>query len=326
VRQRRLTFPGVLALLLVTLAGCGGGGGGDETQAEGGIVTTSSTTPPVPIAPSVTVTARDYGFEIPPEIQGGAIRMTLQNDGRFKHQALIVAADGTPPERIRQDLMPIATGAGRPTPDYLRFRGGVQPTAGGTADVGHVSLPAGDYVLVCTLTDADSLDTEMKPDGAVPPKAGQPLHYDLGMATPFTVKTTNPLPMPPTDGGTIVARDSVFDVPPLVTGIRTLLFRNDGEQDHSVVVGEFPDGVDPDAARAAFEAILAAPGKPPPDSLPTPDEVAFAGPLSAGGQTTFAINLKVHRTYVFACYMADRAGGPLHVTKGMVAYGTTPAG
>ena len=47
--------------------------------------------------------------------------------------------------------------------------------------------------------------------------------------------------------------------------------------------------------------------------------------VSAGGQTTFTVELKPNRTYVFACYMADRAGGPRHAGgKGMVAYVTTP--
>ena len=37
--------------------------------------------------------------------------------------------------------------------------------------------------------------------------------------------------------------------------------------------------------------------------------------------------LKPNRTYVFACYMSDRAGGPLHAKgKGMVAYATAPPG
>ena len=59
---------------------------------------------------------------------------------------------------------------------------------------------------------------------------------------------------------------------------------------------------------------------------PTPDDIGFAGPLSAGGQTTFTVELKPNRSYVFACYMADRAGGPRHAGgKGMVAYVTTPA-
>jgi hypothetical protein len=39
------------------------------------------------------------------------------------------------------------------------------------------------------------------------------------------------------------------------------------------------------------------------------------------------MNFKVHRTYVFACYMSDRNGGPLHATgKHMVTYATTPNG
>jgi hypothetical protein len=39
------------------------------------------------------------------------------------------------------------------------------------------------------------------------------------------------------------------------------------------------------------------------------------------------MEFKPNRTYVFACYMSDRSGGPLHAGgKGMVAYATIPAG
>jgi len=97
------------------------------------------------------------------------------------------------------------------------------------------------------------------------------------MAVPFTVKTTNAAVMPPTDG-TIVARDWAFDLPPLTPATKTLTFRNDGHQDHSLAVAEFADGVDADAARSAFDAILAADdAHPPPEDLPGPDDVAFAG-------------------------------------------------
>jgi hypothetical protein len=147
------------------------------------------------------------------------------------------------------------------------------------------------------------------------------------MAVPFTVKTTGPAVMPATDG-TILARDWSFDLPPLPPGTKTLTFANDGQQDHSLAVAEFADGIDADAARTAFEAILAADkAHPPPDDVPVPDDVAFAGPLSTGGRATFALGLKPNRTYVFACYMTDRAGGPQHATgKHMVAYATIPAG
>ena len=285
--------------------------------------TTSSTVALPPVLPGFTVTARDYGFDLPSVVDGGVIRMTLQNDGNRKHEAIIVAAGGTPLDRFKQDLTPVVTGEGKPTPAYMRFQGGVSLVPGGTSEMAIMTLPVGSYVMVCTLTDADSLDATAGP----PPDTAQRFHYDLGMATPFTVKAGNTNEMPSTDG-TVVARDWAFEVPPLVPGFKVLTFRNDGQQDHSLAVAEFPDRVDEAAAKAAFETLLAADAEhPPPDSLPTPAEVAFAGPLSRGGQVTFPINLKVHRTYVFACYMSDRSGGDLHATgKRMVAYGTTPNG
>jgi len=145
---------------------------------------------------------------------------------------------------------------------------------------------------------------------------------------PFTVKAANTAVMPATDG-TVVARDWAFDLPALLPGTKTMTFRNDGQQDHSLGIAEFADGIDTASAKTAFDQFLAADaaGKPPPDNLPTPDDIGFAGPLSAGGQTTFTVELKPNRSYVFACYMADRAGGPRHAGgKGMVAYATTPAG
>jgi hypothetical protein len=249
--------------------------------------------------------------------------VTLQNDGKLKHEAVIVSTGDTPLDRVKQDLTPVVTGAGKPTPDYLRFHGGVSLVPGGTSEMAFLTLPVGNYAVVCTLTDADSLDDEAGPPSA----EAERFHYDLGMAATFTVKKANSAPMPPTDG-TVTARDWAFEIPPLVPGFKVFTFRNDGQQDHSLAVAEFADGMDEAAARTAFETVLAATkDHPPPDDTPVPEDVAFAGPLSPGAQATFPMNFKVHRTYVFACYMSDRAGGPLHATaKHMVAYATTPNG
>jgi hypothetical protein len=263
------------------------------------------------------------GFYFPPEIAGGVIRLTLENSGKLKHEAVIVAAGDTPLDRVKQDLVPLVKGEGPPTPDYLHYRGGVSLVPGGTSEMSFLTLPPGNYVMICTLTDADTL----KSDAGRPTQPAPRFHFELGMATPFTVKKTNTAVMPPTDG-TVVARDWAFDLPQLPVGFKVLTFRNDGQQDHSVAVAEFPDEVDEAAAKAAFAKLLAADEQhPPPDDTPIPDDVAFAGPLSPGAQSTFPMNLKVHRTYVFACYMSDRAGGPLHAHgKNMVAYGTTGNG
>jgi hypothetical protein len=325
VQRRCPTILTLLAVLVaVSASACSSGGGKKASEAQE--VSTSSTTPATtpPVLPGFTVTARDYAFDFPSVVEGGVIRMTMDNTGKLKHEAVIVAAGDTPLDQVKQDLTPVVAGLGDPTPPYMRFNGGVSRVPGGTSEMAIITLPAGNYVMVCTLTDADSLQDKAGP----PPDAAQKFHYELGMATPFTVKDVNNGTMPPTDG-TVTARDWSFEIPTLVPGFKVLTFRNDGEQDHSLAVAEFPDGVDEAAAKAAFEKLLEAEEKQQalPDTLATPDDVAFAGPLSKGGQVTFPMNLKVHRTYVFACYMTDRSGGERHaIAKRMVAYGTTPNG
>lgn len=327
LQERPVAVLGLAALVVVLLAVVATAFTADEqerSQSGEESVSTEGTATTLPFAPSVTVTARDYSFEVPPEIEGGVVRVTLQNSGEMKHEAVIVAASQTPVERLRQDLTQVVSGDGQPTPDYLHFQGGVSLVPGGTSEMSFLTLPPGDYVMVCTLTDADSLQDPAGP----PPKEEQlQFHFDRGMAAPFTVKKTNTAPMPPTDA-TVVARDWAFEVPALVPGFKVLTFRNVGQQDHSLAVAEFPDRVDEARAKAAFEKLLSADADHPvPDDTPVPQDVAFAGPLSAGSESTFPMNLKVHRTYVFACYMTDRSGGPLHAKgKGMVTYATTPNG
>jgi uncharacterized cupredoxin-like copper-binding protein len=322
VRRRLLTLLFLPALVTLTVGGCSSGSGKKTAV--------SSTTAPGAAPAEVTVRAHEYGFDAPGEVEGGVVRLTLQNDGKLKHEAVIVDAGDTPLDRLRQDLTPVVRGDGKPVPPYLRFRGGVSLVPGGTSSSATLKLPAGKYVLVCSLTDGDSVDPDNPSAGAAgPPSADAArFHFDRGMAVPFEVKTTNSAAMPATDG-TVVARDWAFDVPPLHPGAMTLTFRDDGAQDHSLGLAEFADGIDAAAAKAAFDQFLAADvaDRPPPGNLPIPADVAFAGPLSAGGQTTFTVELKPNRTYVFACYMADREGGPRHAGgKGMVAYVTTPAG
>lgn len=316
---------------MVALAGVVAACSGDATEDSGEEAASSTTTtttfePPVP---GVAVTAREYGFEVPPVLEGGVIRMTMKNAGRRTHEAVIVAAGDTPLPRLKQDLTPIVRGEEEPTPAYLRFHGGVSLVPGGTTAESTLTLPAGQYVLVCTLTDADTLESDKAVDDTEPPEPppSPELHFDRGMAVPFEVKTTNTAAMPQTQG-TVVARDWSFELPPLSPGTTTLTFRNDGRQDHSLALAEWADGVAPDAAKAAFETLLAADAdNPPPDGVPTPDDLAFAGPLSADNQATFTVELRPNRSYVFACYMSDRAGGPLHaIGKRMVAYATTPPG
>jgi hypothetical protein len=327
MRRTSLICAAVFVVLAVAAPGCGGGddSGGDEAASSS---FTTTTTAPVPIVPAVAVTARDYGFEAPAVVGGGVTRVTLQNNGQRKHEAVIISTGETPLDQVMRDLTPSVLGEGKPMPAYLRFYGGVSLVPGGTSAETMLPLPAGRYALVCTLTDLDSLDSDKAVDDAKEPSPeAEKFHFERGMVAAFEVQGTSQATMPVTDG-TIVARDWSFELPPLAPGARTLTFRNDGQQDHSLAVAEWADGIGLDAARTAFEMLLAAsPEKPPPDGTPTPEDLAFAGPLSAGGQGTFRMELKPNRTYVFACYMSDRSGGDLHALgKRMVAYAATPPG
>jgi uncharacterized cupredoxin-like copper-binding protein len=323
VRNRPVTLPAMrrrlLTVCLLIVLGAAGACSGHGKKSGG---TVSPTAPAAPAA--VTVKAHEYGFDAPAEVEGGVVALTLQNDGKLKHEAVVVAAGDTPLDTLKHDLGPVVKGAGQPTPGYLGFRGGVSLVAAGTSATQTLTLPPGRYVFVCTLTDADSSGDA----AGSAPAADQQFHYDRGMAAPFTVKAANTATMPATDG-TVVARDYAFDVPPLSAGAKNLTLRNDGQQDHSLAVAEFGEGIDAAAAKAAFDQFLAADAeqRDPPDNLPVPTDVAFAGPLSAGAQATFTVPLKPNRTYVFACYMSDRAGGPVHASgKGMVAYVPVPPG
>lgn len=327
MRRSPLVFLCLAVLAFAAAPACGGGDGSGNDEAASSSFTTT-TTAPVPIVPAVTVTARDYGFEAPAVVGGGVTRLTLENTGQRKHEAVILSTGDKPPDQAARDLIPSLLGEGKPIPAYLRFYGGVSLVAGGTTAESTLPLPAGRYALVCTLTDLDSLDSDKAAkDGEEPSPEAAQFHFERGMVAAFEVQGTSSAAMPATDG-TVVAKDWSFEVPALAPGARVLTFRNDGQQDHSLAIAEWADGIGLDAARAAFETLLAAtPEKPPPDSTPTPEDLAFAGPLSAGGQGTFRVELKPNRTYVFACYMSDRGGGELHAFgKRMVAYATTPSG
>ncbi|HYH51195.1 MAG TPA: hypothetical protein VEG38_16740, partial [Acidimicrobiia bacterium] len=95
MRRSPLIFATLFALLVVAAPACGGGDdqGGDEAASSS---FTTTTTAPAPIVPAVAVTARDYGFDAPAVVGGGVTRLTVQNTGQRKHEAVILSTGETP--------------------------------------------------------------------------------------------------------------------------------------------------------------------------------------------------------------------------------------
>jgi len=328
----------LLACVVLVLGACSGAGtakssdngkgAGSAAAAANDLLPSSSTTtatdPPAdatPSGPDFTVTATEYAFAAPPVVTGGVVNLTFQNAGKERHEALIVKVGDTPKDRVIADLDTFVKTPGQPIAPYLGFNGGVGTLNKGAEAKTSLTLPAGRYAIVCTLTDLDSVPGKLVPQGAIAP----PL-YTKGMYTPLTVKGDDGASLPPGDG-TLVATDYAFKLSPFTAGPHTYVFRNESPaQPHFAAIGEFPAGVDAEDGRKALEALFGAtPGTPPPEGTPQPVDVAFAEPLDPHSGATFQVTLEAGRTYSVTCFLSDRQGGQPHaVNQKMYAVFTVP--
>jgi plastocyanin len=331
MNKRRLAS---LASLVLILGSCSGGDAkstksSDAATAAGNDVlqstsTTTATEPPAdaaPAGPDFTVTATEYAFDAPRVVTGGIVNLTFKNAGKQRHEALIVKVGDTPKATVIADLDKFVNTKGQPIAGYLDFNGGVGTLNKGTETKTSLTLPAGKYAIVCTLTDFDSIAGSPIPQGANAPEL-----YTKGMYAPLTVKGDDGGALPPGDG-VIVATDYAFKLPAFTAGPHTYVFRNDGpSQPHFAAIGEFPAGVDAATGRKALEALFqATPEAPPPAGTPEPADLAFAEPLAPKAAGTFQVTLQAGRTYSVTCFLSDRQGGQPHaLSKGMFTVFTVP--
>ena len=289
--------PRALAGLMLLVAGCGGDDDSSESQRP------ATTTAPDP-STGFEVLAKElapllYAFEAPAQAPGGVVTLTLGNGGALRHEAALARVGQTPIEQVTQDLANVLAGDGA-IPDYLELYGGVPEILGGTEQTSTLTLPEGDYVLYCSLRDTGQ-------GGALPD--AQP-HFQLGMIAPLQVRGDNGLQLPSTVP-TVSAGEYGFEFAPLPAGANRVLFKNVGpDQMHLAAFLEFPEGVDEEAA---LPALL---GQGDPAAAPV--QRVVAGPFVPGGGGTFVLPLKPDRVYGLVCSLRDRAGGPPHLTKGMV--------
>ena len=270
------------------------------------------------IAGRLTVTAREYSFDVPATLTGGVVTMTLSNAGQRDHEGLFLRVGDMPQEQALAAFT--AAQNGGPLPDQLGGGGGVGIVPAGQSRVSTFELRPGSYLFVCTLTDRDTLapaeEAGPAPSGPGPPNTAPPTaeHFTLGMVAPVIVNGDTGLALPD-DGPTITARDHSFETSGLGAGRNTVLFRNTGpDQPHHAVVLEFPAGVGEAAALRALRAFADAQrdGRSPPPGTPQPTPVGDIQFFDPGLGGTFDATLQAGRTYVVACFVSDRAGGPPH--------------
>lgn len=143
-----------------------------------------------------------------------------------------------------------------------------------------------------------------------------PPHYELGMAQVIEVGAGDEGATLPEADGSITAFDYSFEAD-IDAGDTEINFVNDGpEQVHFASVQKFPEGTDAAAAEEAFAQLVeAGEDAPPPEGVPLPEDVGFSGIFSTGLGATFELEDGAAfepGTYLLACFIQDREGGPPH--------------
>ncbi len=246
---------------------------------------------------TLTVTASEpsegkYAFDVPAEVEGGTVQLTFKNTGAEGHElAFVKVKDGTSADQLVKDLF---ASDGAPIPDYVTGApGGGGGTAPGATNVSTVSLDKGTYVYFCTF--------------------GDPPHYQNGMLGEFTVKdVASTAPLPDTTAS-VQPSEYKFDVSGLKAGENTITFANKGEQFHHLVALPMADGATLDDVNQFLQSDGSG-DTPPPVDFDKEQDLAVTGP----GQAQVVTMTFDKGSYVFLCFITDKAGGPPHFTKGMV--------
>jgi uncharacterized cupredoxin-like copper-binding protein len=278
----------------LALAACGSSSKSSDAK-------TTTTTAAAPKArPKVTITAHDFGFDLPAQIPAGYVDITLTNKGKEQHQVELVKLGSMSFAQFKTAADKTDIGAAKPDTIFVGGPNGAEPGSSTTATV---KLDPGKYAITCFIP----ANSDGKP------------HAAHGMIGEVTVATTAAsTEVAPTADSTIVLGDFSFTVPKGFTGKGTLDISNQGNQVHEMILVKLAPGKTLADAKKFF---LTPPGTPPPAGPPP-----FAAIPGIGGITGISsqqhawldLNLTAGK-YVLICFFPDTTKGGLpHALEGMV--------
>jgi uncharacterized cupredoxin-like copper-binding protein len=259
--------------------------------------------PAAPPARVVTVTARDFAFEMPDTLVAGRTELQLVNRGAELHHASLVRLDAG---KTAADFF-AALKAGGPPPAWAHDAGGPNAPAPGATSAAVVDLTPGAYVFVCFIPSPDGTPHVMK-----------------GMTRAFTVvaeprarlaaagrgAARPPAPMV-TRAPDVVMTLNDYDFAlsaPLTRGRHVVRVRNVAAQPHEVFVARLAPGTSASQALAWLEKMQG-----PPPLQPLGGVVG----LAKGAENDIPLDLAPGE-YAFFCFLPDAKDGKPHVAHGMV--------
>jgi hypothetical protein len=280
----------LLAASTLLAAACGGNGG----DSGGG----QAATPPQPAKVTVTASAsgQQVKFEVPAQIRPGATELTLVNNLKEPTEFQLVRLDEG---HTLAEFLPLLEQEGAPTPAWLHAAGGVGQTPPGQQRSTVVELEAGGYHYFSTgSAEGEGAQPQFK-------RGGQGSLEVTGEATGAKLPTTTAQVTAKELGAT----NYQFEVSGLKPGANQVTFANSGGQLHHIVSVKLNEGATFAQAKQFFLTENFK-GRPPVDERSF-DATTVVEP---GERQVDTLDLE-EGTYVFACFITDRAGGPPHAIK-----------
>ena len=339
--RRRTAILAIALSLGLVLGACGDDSSPSATDTDSGESSESD-------ADGFTVSVSMDAIEVPDEVTGGVVRVTLESDVDGAEANFSKVAPGTTEDQFKGAIS--QTVSGGPIPAFIEATTGVLGKGGGGGGESTLILPEGDYIAwsipeppdeeqggeggegggaeESTPTSAAAGEMargqEEPPagEGGGGPGGGGP-PPEAVLTAPFKVTPGEAGDLPEADGNEIIARDYTFDVK-VKAGAKEYVFRNEGpDQLHHVVLfnfGELEPAVVEQNLPAFFEGGEDAP--PPPAFKDVNFETLEAGDgpvLTPGlGAVIPAAGFESGTTYAAVCFIQDRTGGPPHaIGKGM---------
>lgn len=277
---------GAAVALAAAIAGCKS----DRPSAESAGASVNSADSPKAAPATVTMTAKDFAFDAPAQIPGGAVTLQIRNSGKEVHQAQLVRLEGG---KTGQDLIAAMKTPG-PPPAWMKFVGGPNAVAPGH-DVSATSvLEPGQYAYLCLIPSPDGM-----------------MHAAKGMMRPFEVTAAPSGAATSLPEADFIIKLVDFDFQtsrPLTPGKHAIMVENAGPQAHELVLVKLAPGKTIQDFATWAESM-----KGPPPATP----VGGVGVLETGMRATFAADLTAG-DYGLICFVPDAKDGKLHLAHGMM--------
>ena len=238
----------------------------------------------------VTVTARDFAFELPASIPAGVTTFHFVNKGALAHHMTIVRLDEG--RTAAEALKTVMTIGRAPRPEWMHPVGGPQSAEPGVEANATLVLEPGNYLVFCEVPGPEPVP-----------------HYMKGMAKALTVAG-------PAHAGALPVADVALSLTdydftfarPLPRGRHVVAVTNHGSQVHMVVINRFPPGQGLDDFLAWADNPQ---GKRPPGWM-----MGGVTEIPPGATVTFTRNF-IPGHYGMICFTPDEKDGKPHFMHGM---------